>query len=99
MTTSPKRPGGDSLGRLEEMRAAYERLRAERIRAEGEVERLGRELDQARARAREAFGTDDEAELQRLIEAAMSENAKRVEDFEAILGEVETRLRQLGSEP
>ena len=97
--TSPKRPENDSLGRLEQMRATFERLRAERIRAEGEVDRLTRELDQARTRAREEFGTDDEAELRRLIDAALSENAKRVEEFDAVLREVETRLRQLGSEP
>jgi hypothetical protein len=97
--TSPKRPENDSLGRLEQMRATFERLRAERIRAEGEVDRLTRELDQARTRAREEFGTDDEAELRRLIDAALSENAKRVEEFDSVLREVETRLRQLGSEP
>lgn len=97
--TSPKRPENDSLGRLEQMRATFERLRAERIRAEGEVDRLTRELDQARTRAREEFGTDDETELRRLIDAALSENAKRVEEFDSVLREVETRLRQLGSEP
>ncbi|AWM88228.1 hypothetical protein [Microvirga sp. 17 mud 1-3] len=97
--TSLKRPENDSLGRLEKMRATFERLRAERIRAEGEVDRLARELDQARTRAREEFGTDDEAELRRLIDAALSENAKRVEEFDSVLREVETRLRQLGSEP
>lgn len=97
--TNPKRPENDSLRRLEAMRTTFERLRAERIRAEGEVDRLMRELEQARAKARDEFGTDDEAELQRLIEAALTENAKRVDDFNTVLRDVESRLRQLGGEP
>ncbi|MCB8822724.1 hypothetical protein [Microvirga rosea] len=96
--TTLKTPGNDSLKRLEDLRTTFERLRAERIRTEGEVERLVRELDQARTQARDEFGTDDEAELQRLIEAAARENTKRVADFDAILRDVENRLRQLGSE-
>ncbi|MBZ6078586.1 hypothetical protein [Microvirga puerhi] len=97
--TSLKRPENDSLRRLEELRTMFEKLRAERIRAEGEVERLTGELEQARAQAREEFGTDDEAELQRQIEAAQEENTRRVADFEAVLRDVEDRLRQLGGEP
>ncbi|MGO4573740.1 hypothetical protein [Microvirga sp. 2TAF3] len=94
--TSLKRLETDSLRRLEEMRSTFDRLRAERIRAEGEVDRLTRELEQARDTAKSEFGTDDEAEIQRRIEAALTENAKRVEEFGAVLREVETRLQQLG---
>ena len=45
---------------------SYERLRADRIRAESDVERLTAELAAARAQAREELGTDDEAEIRRL---------------------------------
>jgi len=96
--TSLSRLESDNLRRLEEMRATFDRLRAERIRAEGEVDRLTRELEQARELARAEFGTDDEAELQRLIEGAAARNAELIEEFGAALRDVETRLKQLGSD-
>lgn len=97
--TTPKRLEADSLKRLEEMRITFEKLQAERIRAEGEADRLARELAEARELARAEFGTDDELEIQRLIDAATMENARLVEEFGEALRDVETRLRQIGGEP
>ena len=88
----------DHLRRLEEMRAAFDKLRAERIRAEGEVERLTQELEEARGLAKAELGTDDDGEIQRLIETALTENAKLIAEFGDALRDVETRLRQLGDE-
>jgi len=88
----------DQLRRLEEMRKTFDRLRAERIRAEGEVERLSRELEEARALAVAELGTADEAQIQALIDDAHARNAKLAEEFGAALREVETRLKQLGDE-
>ena len=94
--TSLTRQETDQLRRLEEMRKTFDKLRAERIRAEGEVERLARELEDAKAQAKAELGTDDEAEIQRLIEGALSQNAKLVDEFGSALRDVEMRLRQLG---
>ena len=88
----------DQLRRLDEMRKTFDRLRAERIRAEGEVERLTRELEEAQALAKTELGTNDEAEIQGLIEEAQARNAKLAEEFGVALREVETRLKQLGDE-
>jgi hypothetical protein len=88
----------DQLRRLEEMRKTFEKLKAERIRGEGEVERLTRELEEARALALSEFGTDDEGQIQSLIEDAQARNAKLAEEFGTALREVETRLKQLGDE-
>ncbi|MXQ13760.1 hypothetical protein [Microvirga makkahensis] len=96
--TSQTRLETDSLRRLEELRRTFDKLRAERIRAEGEVERLARELEEAKALAKAELGTDDEAEIRALIEAATAQNAKLVEEFDAALRDVETNLRQLGEE-
>ena len=96
--TSLSRLEADNLRRLEEMRSTYDKLRAERIRAEGEVDRLTRDLESAREAARAEFGTDDEAEIQRLIEGALVQNAKLVEEFGAALRDIESRLKQLGGE-
>jgi hypothetical protein len=94
--TSHSRLESDSLRRLDDLRKSFDRLRAERIRAEGEVERLSRDLEEARALAKAELGTDDEIEIKNLIEAALSQNAKLVEEFGVALREVETRLQQLG---
>ncbi len=96
--TSLTRIETDQLRRLEEMRKAFDKLRSERIRAEGEVERLARELEEARALALSELGTDDAAEIQKLIEEAQARNAKLAEEFGAALRDVETRLKQLGDE-
>ena len=96
--TSLTRLETDQLRRLEEMRKTFDRLRAERIRAEGEVERLARDLEEARALALSELGTDDDGQIQALIEDAQAKNARLAEEFGAALREVEARLRQLGDE-
>jgi len=98
MTSSRLRDDADPLRRLEETRALFERLRTERIRAEGEVERLSRELGEARSEAKAAFGTDDEAEIQRLIDQARARNIALVEEFGALIRGVEARLKELGDD-
>ncbi|WP_445501285.1 hypothetical protein [Microvirga sp. G4-2] len=96
--TSLTRLESDSLRRLEDLRKTFDRLRAERIRAEGEVERLARDLEEAQKLAKAELGSDDEVEIQNLIEATIAQNAKLVEEFSAALREVEARLQQLGEE-
>lgn len=98
MASSHAHPDADHLRRLEDMRAAYDRLRTERIRAEGEVERLGRDLEQARAEAKATFGTDDEGEIQALIDAAHARNATLVDEFASLIRGIEERLKELGED-
>ena len=97
--SGPREAGPDveALRRLEALQPAYERLRADRIRAESDVERLTAELAAARAQAREELGTDDEAEIRRMIEEARAENARRVEEFAQALRAVQDRLTALDS--
>jgi hypothetical protein len=91
-------PDTESLRRIDEMRTAFERLRTERIRAESEVERLERDLDAARAEARRHFGTDDEGEIERMIQSTRAENTRLVDEFEALLRDIAARLDRLGEE-
>ena len=93
-----ERAEADTLRQLEELRPAYERLRREAIRAEGDIERLTAELEAARAAAREALGTDDEAEIARLVATAKAENAARVEAFGDLVRGLEARLAKLEGE-
>jgi uncharacterized protein YaaN involved in tellurite resistance len=78
------------------MRTIYERLRTERIRAESEVERLTVDLERVRESARATFGTDDENEIARLIEAARASNADAIAEFESLIRDLQTRLEALG---
>jgi chromosome segregation ATPase len=89
----------DNVRRIEQLRAMFERLRTERIRAESEVERLQRELEQAREAARAAFGTDSEDEIRNMIETARAQNTRVVDEFEALLHSIEARLREPGGDP
>lgn len=88
----------EALKRLEALRPRHRRLVEERIRAEGDVERLAAELEAAKAQARAELGTDDEDALRRLIAQAEAENARAVEDFGAQIQAIDARLRRLAEE-
>ena len=92
---APARSNQENLTLLERLRPDYERLKAERIRAEGEIERLGRELEAARLAARAEFGTDDEGEIAAMIAVARARDAALVDAFAEALRAVESRLAAL----
>ncbi len=89
-------PDIEALRRLEALQPAYERLRADRIRAESDVERLTRRNSPPPGpRPARELGTDDEGEIRRMIEEARAENARRVEAFAQALRAVQDRLDAL----
>ena len=96
---APTRKDSENLQRLEELRPLYEALKAERIRAESDIERLTRELDEARQSALEQLGTDDEDEIRRMIEAARARNTEAVEAFAATLRSIAARLEAAAEDP
>lgn len=95
MSGAPTRIDSENLRRLEGLRPEFERLRAERIRAEGEIQRLTRELEAARELAQRELGTDDETAIGRMIEDARARNTVMVEDFAGALGVIDARLAAL----
>lgn len=98
MRSTLTRMDSESLKRLEKLRPEFERLKAERIRAEGEIARLEQELQAAREFARRELGTDDETAIRRMIEDARARNTAMVEDFAGMLGAIGARLTKLGEE-
>ena len=96
---APTRKDSENLQRLEELRPLYEALKAARIRAESDIERLTRELDEARQSALEQLGTDDEDEIRRMIEAARVRNTQAVEAFAATLRSIAARLEAAAEDP
>ena len=85
----------EALRRLEALRPRYEQLRTERIRAEGDVERLAAELDAARAEARDELGTDDEAAIRAMIAEAEAVHARAVSEFAERVQAIDARLARL----
>ena len=98
MPGKPVHSGSEATRRLEELRAAYDRLRTEQIRAEGEAERLEQELEIVRAEARAEFGTDDAQALAGLVAEAEARNAARVQEFEAVIAGIEAELAAIARE-
>jgi glucokinase len=99
MAGARTRTDAENLKRLEGLRPEFERLKAEHIRAEGEIQRLTRELEASRELARRELGTDDEAAIGRMIEDARARNTAAVEEFADALGAIDARLKGLDRDP
>ena len=97
MASVPTRADAENLERLQALRPAFERLKAERIRAESEIDRLARELDTARREAEKELGTADEAEIERMIAEAHVLNTSLVDAFASTVRAIDERLAGLGA--
>lgn len=92
------RKDADNLKILERLKPEFDQLKTMRIRTEAEVERHSQEYDAAKAQAREALGTDEEAEIRRLIEAGREENTREVDAFVAAIEDVKRRIAEIEQE-
>lgn len=84
----------DIVALLNEQRHRHARLQERQRLARIELERHRRELEEARAAARAAFGTDDVGALKRLLEEKRRRNAELVDAFRSRLDEVERALEE-----
>ena len=92
---SPVRSDAQNKGIVDNLLPTYERLKADRIRADHEVERLTAELAAAEADAQEVFGTTDEAEIAEKITSAQAENTAVVDEFSKLVKDAQTALTRL----
>lgn len=76
---------------------SYEQLKAERIRADHEVERLTAELVQAEEAAMATFETVDEEQIARKITEAQAENTQVVDEFSRIITDAQSSLQRLNN--
>ena len=94
-------PGNDPDARLERelsgLRARYEALREEKVRAEQDLANIRQQLGELAARARAEYGTDDPDKLTALLEEKRGENARLVEEYRAHLAGVQQGLAALDS--
>lgn len=81
--------------RLDALMPRYQRLNAERIRVEGDIERLQGEVTEAEKDAMEAFKTTDAAQIAKILEDARGESTAAVDAFGSTIEEIEKRLNAL----
>ncbi len=102
MTPHPHDHTNDPDARLERelsgLRARYEALREEKVRAEQDLANIRQQLGELAARARAEYGTDDPDKLTALLEEKRGENARLVEEYRAHLAGVQQGLAALADE-
>lgn len=85
-TNNAPRPGEADAAQkreLEGLKAAYERLRDDKVRAEQDLANLTRQLAELETRAKADYGTADPAELMALLTRLREENARLVAEYKA----------------
>ena len=80
---------------LARLKADYDKLREEQVRAEQTLAHLEAELAALEAQARADYGTADPAELGRMLDAMRAENARLVEAYRAHVQGVRQGLADL----
>ena len=85
-------PPSDGRQEMDELRRRYERLRERRITAEADLKNANQELDRLKQEAREKYGTDDLAELTRMLEGMKRENERKRAEYQQPLDGIEARL-------
>lgn len=95
MTTA--RTDAENKRIVDSLLPGYERLKADRIRAEHEVERLTADLAQAEAEAMSVFETTDERQIAEKIAEAQAENSQVVDEFSRLVHDVQASLQRLST--
>lgn len=88
----------DNIARLEALRPKFEKFQHLKIRTTAELERAEADLKAAREQAITIAGTDNEDEIREKILQTYNENTKRVDDFTAILNDIEKKLSEIDGE-
>jgi hypothetical protein len=77
---------------IDDLKKRYELLRDKKVAAETHLLAAAQELDRLKAEAREQHGTDDLAELERLLDEMKRENQRKRTEYQTALQSVEVAL-------
>lgn len=77
------------------LKAEYEKLREEQVRAEQTLTHLEAELAALEEKARQEYGTADPAELRARLEAMRAENGRLVAEYREHVAQVREGLAEL----
>jgi predicted nucleic acid-binding Zn-ribbon protein len=83
---------------LSRLKAEYERLHEEKVRAEQSLSHLQDQLRELEEKARAEYGTADPEELNRLLEGMRAENQRLIDEYRRHVDEVRAGLAGLERE-
>jgi chromosome segregation ATPase len=84
--------GADAAQTITELQERYQKLQAEKVRAETNRENAEKRLSELKAEAREKYGTDDVAELEAKLTEMKAENERKRAEYQAHLDRIESDL-------
>lgn len=93
--TASARSDADNLKQIEAIRPAWEKLSAERIRNEADIQRLATEYEEAKRVAEAELGTSDEGAIREMITQGRAENTEAADEFVAGVRAVQAKLAEL----
>jgi chromosome segregation ATPase len=89
--TSAQR-GGSNESSIEELQRRYQGLHTKKTQAETLRDDAKKRLDELKAQAREKYGTDDAAELQKKLDEMVAENTRKITEYKAHLDSIDQGL-------
>jgi len=77
---------------IEDLQRRYQKLHTKKIQAETQRDGAKNRLDDLKQQARDKYGTDDLAELQRKLDEIIAENARKRTKYQDDLDKIEKEL-------
>jgi SMC interacting uncharacterized protein involved in chromosome segregation len=92
MTQRTKGKSDSAAQTIEELQVRYQALHTRKIQSETHLQNAKHQLETLKQQAREAYGTDDVAELAKKLEAMKTENEQKRQGYQADLDRIEAEL-------
>lgn len=80
---------------IEQLQRRYSELNERKIRSQAQREEAQKQLDKLQAEARDKYGTDNVAELQRKLDEMIADNARKRAAYQADLDKIEQGLAEV----
>lgn len=77
---------------IEQLQARYSEFRDQKIQVQAQKELAEKRLEELKAKAREAFGTDDVRELAKKLESIKTENEEKRKQYQQDLEKISAEL-------
>jgi chromosome segregation ATPase len=92
MTHSNDNGGEGAAQTIAELQERYQKLQAEKVRAETNRENAEKRLEELKAEAREKYGTDDVEKLEAKLADMKAENERKRAEYQSHLERIEADL-------
>ena len=95
MTNNAPRSDAENKRKLDQLMPVYDDLRSLKIRAEADQERADSDVETTREEAKQFFGTDDPASIDKMIADQRAGNTTDIDDFETRLNDIRQKLAEI----